>query len=148
MKTRHKKNQLGIIGWGLGGRWGIERYVYTIHRITGLSLLAYFLLHIFVTYARVMGKESWEATMAFLDHPVFKIGELLVFFAFCLHALNGLRLVLIEFGIAVGKPEEPIYPYRSSLNTQRPLLIGCMMVAGLFIVLGGYNFLRLTGLSQ
>jgi len=138
-------NRLGVAGWALGGRWGLERYAYTLHRITGLGILSYFLLHIFVTSTRVLGgREVWEAVMGFLHSPMFKIGEMLVYIAFCYHAFNGLRLVLIELGIMVGKPEEPIYPYKSSLNVQRPLLVVCMLLAGLFIVLGGYNFFKLT----
>ena len=51
--------------------------------------------------------------------------------------------VLIEFGIAVGKAERPIFPYRSSLNVQRKLMIGLMIVTGLLIALGGFEVLRL-----
>jgi succinate dehydrogenase / fumarate reductase cytochrome b subunit len=122
--------------------------MYTLHRITGLGILSYFLLHVLVTsLGRVLGKEAWEATMGFLHQPAFLFGEMLVYVAFCIHGLNGIRLVLIELGLLVGKPEEPIYPYRTSLNKQRPVLILCMIVAALFVVLGGYNFLRLTSLS-
>ena len=53
-------NHLGIKGWAIGGRWSFERYLYTLHRLTGLGILAYFLMHIFVTSARVFGPESWE----------------------------------------------------------------------------------------
>ena len=57
-------NRLGLWGWLGGGRWGIERYVYTLHRVTGLGILFYFILHILVTSMRVFGQEAWEATMA------------------------------------------------------------------------------------
>ncbi|MFH1760427.1 MAG: succinate dehydrogenase, cytochrome b556 subunit [bacterium] len=135
-------NRLGIKGWALGGRWGVERYLYTLHRITGLGILSYFLMHVLVTSSRFFGKEVWQAVMGFVDKPFFKFGELLVYFAFCVHAFNGIRLILIELGFAVGRPEEPIYPYRSSLNKQRPLMIVAMLAAGIFILLGGYNFLH------
>ncbi len=142
--TRKHGNNLGLLGWGIGGRWGVERYAYTLHRITGVGILLYFILHIFVTSSRILGKEAWEITMGFLHHPLFKFGEMLVYIAFCYHALNGVRLILIELGFSVGKPEEPVYPYRSSLNVQRPLLLLCMVAAGVFIILGGYNFIRLN----
>ncbi len=145
--TNHKMaaNRLGIIGWAFGGRWGMERYIYTLHRLTGLGLFFYFLIHIFVTSSRLFGKEVWESVMGVVNNPLFHFGELLVYIAFCFHALNGVRLVLIEFGFAVGKPEEPIYPYRSSLNTQRPLLIIVMLAAGVCILLGGVDILFLAG---
>jgi succinate dehydrogenase / fumarate reductase cytochrome b subunit len=132
-------NHLGIIGWVLGGRWGIERYLYIIHRITGLGLLIFFLLHIFESSLRIFGAQTWTRTMEIMEHPVFKVGEFLVIICFAFHALNGIRLILLELGVAVGKAEEPVYPYRSSLNTQRPLMLVVMVVCAIFIVIGGYD---------
>ena len=63
-----------------------------------------------------------------------------MFSAFAFHAVNGIRLVLVELGWAIGKPIEPIYPYRTSVHEQRPLAIGVMIVAGLLVVAGGFNF--------
>jgi succinate dehydrogenase / fumarate reductase cytochrome b subunit len=144
--TEHEKypNKLGFWGWLGGGRWGIERYLYTLHRITGLGILFYFLLHIFVTSSRVFGMDVWEKWMGFFGSPLFKIGEFLVYIAFAYHAINGIRLILIELGFAVGKAEEPVYPYRSSLNMQRPLMVIAMIVAAVLAVAGGYQFFGLS----
>ena len=144
--ANHKmvENRLGIMGWAFGGRWGMERYVYTLHRLTGLGLLFYLLIHIFVTSSRLLGKAAWESVMGIVNNPLFHVGELLVYVASCFHALNGLRLVLIELGFAVGKPEEPVYPYRSSLHTQRPLLIIIMIAVSVCILLGGFDILFLS----
>jgi len=133
-------NRLGIKGWFAGGRWGVERYLYILHRLSGLGLLTYFLLHILVTSSRAFGMESWQKAMAGVSGPVFKVGEFLVFAAFAFHALNGLRLVLIELGILTGPAEEPVYPYRSSLNVQRPFMIVMMILAAVIIAAGGYEF--------
>lgn len=78
--------------------------------------------------------------MGTVDAPIFVIGEFLVFVAFSFHALNGLRLVLIELGYLTGKAEEPIYPYRSSLNVQRPFMIVMMILTGVLVVMGGYQY--------
>src|SRR5512139_360508 len=96
-------NRLGIWGWLGGGHWGYERYLYTLHRLTGLGLLLYFLAHIFVTSSRAIGRTAWESAMKSVSGPIFTLGEYLVFAAFVFHALNGIRLVLVELGIAVGK---------------------------------------------
>jgi succinate dehydrogenase / fumarate reductase cytochrome b subunit len=111
-----------------------------LHRVTGLGLLAYFLLHIIVTATRALGQETWEATMASVAAPLFVFGEYLVFAAFAFHALNGIRLFLVELGIGVGKPIEPIYPYRTSLHVQRPLAIVMMVLAAILVVVGGLDF--------
>lgn len=136
-------NRLGLWGWLGGGRWGVERYAYILHRITGLGVLFYFLIHIFVTSMRARGVYLWVEG-AFFDQPVFKIGEFLVFAAFAYHALNGVRLILVELGFAVGRPFEPIYPYKTSLNVQRPLLIVMMILTLILVAVGGYEFLGLA----
>jgi succinate dehydrogenase / fumarate reductase cytochrome b subunit len=124
-----------------GGRWGLERYLYTLHRVTGLGILFYFLLHIVVTSSRALGQGPWESAMGAVTGPLFKLGEYLVFLAFAFHAANGLRLVLIELGVLTGKAEEPVYPYKSSLNVQRPFMIVMMVAAAALAGLGSWAFL-------
>jgi succinate dehydrogenase / fumarate reductase cytochrome b subunit len=133
-------NRLGVKGWVGGGRWGPERYLYTLHRLTGLGLVFYFLLHILVTSSRALGQEAWEAAMGRVTGPLFLVGEYLVFLAFAFHAVNGIRLILVELGFGVGKPIEPVYPYKTSLNVQRPLAVGTLLLAAVLAVLGGLDF--------
>ena len=132
-------NHLGMIGWLGGGRWGIERYLYIVHRLAGLGILLFFMFHIFESSLRVFGPRTWEAAMALMKHPFFEIGEFLVFTGFAFHALNGIRLILIELGFAVGKADVPTYPYRTSLNIQRPLMAIVMVLSAILIVAGGYD---------
>jgi len=145
LETKGRPNRLGVWGWLGGGRWGYERYMYALHRVTGVGLLVYFLLHIVVTSSRALGQASWEAAMGRVSGPIFVVGEFLVFAAFAFHAINGLRLVLIELGFAVGKPFEPVYPYRTSVDVQRPLSILAMVLAAIVVVLGGLDFFVLGG---
>ena len=141
MANKQFDNHLGIVGWLGGGRWGVERYLYILHRLTGLGLLLFFMMHIFASSVRMCGPESWAAAMKILKNPVLKLGEFCVFIMFAFHALNGIRLILIELGLAVGKAEEPIYPYKSSLNNQRPLMVIAMVLVAILIIAGGYNTL-------
>jgi succinate dehydrogenase / fumarate reductase cytochrome b subunit len=120
----------------------MERYAYILHRVTGLGILLYFLMHTVVTSLRATGIYLWVEG-AYFDKTIFKFGEFLVFAAFAFHAFNGIRLVLVELGFAVGKPIEPVYPYKTSLNVQRPLLILMMVLAAVFLAAGGYEFLGL-----
>lgn len=140
LKAKGHPNRLGIWGWLGGGRWGVDRYLYTLHRVTGLGLFSYFVLHIIVTSSRALGEESWAEAMANVAGPLFVVGEYLVFVAFAFHALNGVRLLLVELGFGVGPPIEPIYPYKTSLNFQRPLAVGAMVLAAILIIVGGLDF--------
>jgi succinate dehydrogenase / fumarate reductase cytochrome b subunit len=140
METRGHPNRLGIRGWVAGGRWGYERYLYVLHRLSGLGLLAYFVMHIFVTSARAFGPESWEQTMSVVSGPLFRLGEYMVFAAFAFHAVNGIRLAVIELGYAVGGPIEPVYPYATSVNHQRRLARAVLMIAAVVALWGGLDF--------
>lgn len=137
-------NKLGITGWAFKGRWGVDRYLYTLHRITGLGLLIYFLLHVFVTSSRVFGQDSWHEWMGFFAESWIGYGEYLIFLAFAFHACNGIRLVVLELLGGVGKPIEPIYPYKTSLDVQRPLMVIMMLLAFLLIIVGSYDFFIYT----
>ena len=144
MASRGHPNRLGIRGWAFGGRWGFERYLYTLHRLTGLGLLGYFVLHIFVTSSRALGPEWWDRAMGAVSGPLFTIGEYLVFAAFAFHAVNGIRLAIIELGYAVGKPIEPVYPYATSVGRQRRLARAVLMIAAVVALWGGLDFFVLA----
>ena len=137
-------NHLELLGWAVGGKWGIERYLYTLHRITGVGILLFFIIHIFASSGRVFGPESGKITMIVLQNPILKIGEAFVFIGFAFHALNGIRLILIELGFMVGKPEQPVYPYQSSLDVQRSLRTVVMIIAAILIVVGGIDIFFLA----
>ena len=133
-------NRLGLKGWIAGGRWGPDRYLYVLHRITGIGLLLYFLAHILVTSSRALGQDSWESAMGSVSGPLFVFGEYLVFLAFAFHAVNGVRLALAEVGIGTGAPIEPVYPYKTSLDAQRPWVITALLVVAVLALIGTLDF--------
>jgi succinate dehydrogenase / fumarate reductase, cytochrome b subunit len=134
------KNNLGIWGWVSGGRYGFDRYAYILHRLSGLGILAYFMMHIFVTGARLGGPQAWDTRMAFFANPLFKLGEFMVYLAFAYHAINGIRLVIVELGYMLGKPGLPAYPYSYSTMRQKPLLVVVMIIAAAIMIIGGADF--------
>ncbi len=116
-----RQNYLGAGGWVWGGKYKLERYLYLLHRVTGLGLILFVIVHLIMTTVfRIQGQDVWEATMAILHNPWFKFGEYLVVVAFVYHALNGLRLIIQELGFALGKPAPPIYPFKDALRKKRP----------------------------
>jgi succinate dehydrogenase cytochrome b subunit len=134
--SRPSPNHLGVKGWVYAGRYSIERYLYILHRVTGLGLVLYLLLHIIETGQRVGGPAHWGSLMALFNAPLFRILEYVVFVGFVFHALNGLRLHFTELGFFLGKPAQPIYPYPSSLNRHRPLTLVLMALAAVALILG------------
>jgi len=132
-QTQPRQNYLGAGGWVWAGNYKLERYLYILHRVTGLGMLLFVLFHMIeTTFFRIQGQGVWEATMALLQNPWFEAGIFLVAVAFVYHALNGLRLILQEFGFALGKPTPPIYPYKDTLRRKRPWVV--VMLALVIII--------------
>jgi succinate dehydrogenase / fumarate reductase, cytochrome b subunit len=134
------ENRLGLWGWLGGGRYGVDRYAYALHRLSGLGILAYFIMHIFVTGSRLGGPEQWDRAMAFFARPAFKVGEFLVYLAFAYHAINGIRLVFVELSCLIGKPGLPSYPYSYSALRQKPIVIIAMFITAILMIIGGADF--------
>ncbi len=130
-------NRLGLKGWAYAGRYSIERYLYLGHRLSGLGLLAYMVLHIVETANRIRGEQAWAGLMALFASPPFKVIEYLLFLMAVFHAMNGIRLIFVELGFFLGKPTEPVYPYSTSVLRHRPLTYIIMILAGLIMILGG-----------
>lgn len=142
--TNTHPGRIGVLGWLRGGRHGIEGYLYALHRVSGVVLMLFLVAHVVVTSSRLLGQEAWEQVMALTHSPVAALFEYLVYAAFAFHALNGVRLIHIELGLAVGQPDEPVYPYKGSIHKQRKLMIISMVIAGLLIALGGFDLLAFT----
>jgi succinate dehydrogenase / fumarate reductase cytochrome b subunit len=105
-------------------------------------MLLFIMFHLIVTtFFRIQGQDIWEATMALLRNPWFKFGEYLVAVAFVYHALNGLRLILQEFGFALGKPTPPIYPYKDALRKKRPWTLAMVAVIVILALVFLFDFI-------
>ncbi len=141
-RIQPRQNYLGATGWLWAGNYKIERYLYILHRITGLGILLFLLLHLIMTTVfRIQGQDVWEATMRLLHNPWFKIGEYLVAVAFVYHGLNGLRLIIQELGFALGRPTPPIYPYRDSLRKKRPWTMLIIAIIVILALVFFYDFI-------
>lgn len=141
-RIQPRQNYLGATGWLWAGNYKLERYLYILHRITGLGILLFLLLHLIMTTVfRIQGQDIWEATMRLLHNPWFKIGEYLVAVAFVYHGLNGLRLIIQELGFALGRPAPPIYPYRDSLRKKRPWTMVIIAIIVILALVFFYDFI-------
>jgi len=139
ISAKTRPNNLGLAGWVYGGRYGIERYLYTLQRITGLGVLFYLLLHLVVT-AQKLDPTRWDFVMNLVSRGFLPIGEFLVFAAAVFHALNGVRLILTEFGFLMSKPSRPVYPFTLAARKQRPVVYLVFLVTFVIVTYGAYEF--------
>ncbi len=136
-KRNTMENYLGIKGWVWAGWYRLERYLYTLQRLSGLGILFYLAMHLIVNGFRLAGAEGWEGVMSLFRSPGFKVGEYLVIAAAIFHGLNGIRLILQELGFLLARPKPPVYPYRDSLRRRRPIVLamGALVIVFLLVVL-------------
>jgi succinate dehydrogenase / fumarate reductase, cytochrome b subunit len=78
-------------------RGGSGHWSYIFHRLTGIGVLVFLLIHILDTALIVLGPELYNKAIALYRHPVFRVSEIGLFAAVLYHALNGVRIILVDF---------------------------------------------------
>lgn len=136
-----RMNDLGIKGWFYAGRYGLQRVAYILQRITGIAIILYMLIHLVVTAQKNQGAEAWNQAMEAVK-PLH-LGEYFLFLAILLHAINGIRLVWVELGLALGRPIKNVYPYQTCLDRNRVFFLVCMVIIGVLAVVGTMDFFSL-----
>jgi succinate dehydrogenase / fumarate reductase cytochrome b subunit len=134
---RPHSNRRGVIGWFDSRHLNLERYLYSMHRLAGLVLVGYLFVHVFTTSTRLRGPAPWDAFLFTIENPLIYAGEWLLVAAVAFHGLNGIRLILAELGLSIGKPQRPIYPYRAkSITGRQRYLIWFLMIVGGILLIG------------
>ncbi len=77
------------------GREGMWSWV--LHRITGTAIFFFLLVHILDTTLIRLSPEAYDAVIGTYKTPIMGLGEAALVAAIGLHALNGLRIILIDF---------------------------------------------------
>ncbi|MHB0886509.1 MAG: succinate dehydrogenase, cytochrome b556 subunit [Bacillota bacterium] len=76
-------------------------YAWLFHRITGLALVFYIILHIFVIASVNFGGGSFDATMRLLTSKPFVLIDLTLVAVVLYHSLNGLRIIFFDLGYGI-----------------------------------------------
>lgn len=77
------------------GREGMWSWV--LHRITGVAIYFFLLVHILDTSIVRISPEAYNAVINSYKQPIMGVGEFFLVVAIGYHALNGLRIILIDF---------------------------------------------------
>ncbi len=100
---------IGAIRW-FDPRWRkIGTWAFSLNRITALGLTLYLTLHLVVLGQLAQGPQAYDGFLALLKNPLILFGEFLVVAAGVIHGLNGLRIGLTSFGIAVPYQKQLFY---------------------------------------
>ena len=114
------------------GQYGMWSWV--AHRITGVAIFFFLLVHVLDTALVRVSPEAYNAVMATYKNPIMGLGEAGLVAAIVYHAFNGLRIILIDF-------------WKGGTNNQKGLLWGVIalwvivmipfLIRHLSIVFGG-----------
>jgi succinate dehydrogenase / fumarate reductase cytochrome b subunit len=80
----------------LSYRGGQGHWAYVLHRLSGLGILAFLAAHVVDTALIGWGPEVYNKAIALYRHPFFRVNEVVLFAAVLYHALNGVRVVLVD----------------------------------------------------
>ena len=77
-------------------RGGSGQWSWVLHRITGVGVLLFLCLHILDTSLIVLGPDHYNTIIRLYRHPVFRVMEVGLVASVLFHALNGIRIILID----------------------------------------------------
>ena len=80
------------------GRSG--HYSWVAHRISGLAILFFLIMHVWDTANTHFYPELYAWSVELFKYPLFAVGEIALMAAVLYHAFNGIRITLLDF-----KPE-------------------------------------------
>jgi succinate dehydrogenase / fumarate reductase cytochrome b subunit len=75
----------------------IGNFTYLFHRITGIGLVVYLLMHTYVLSSAISGKEDFSKRMGLVQNPFFAFLEIILVAGVFFHMLNGLRISICDF---------------------------------------------------
>ncbi len=113
------------------GRSG--HYSWIAHRLSGLAILSFLVLHVWDTANVHFWPEFYAWSIAVFKVPFFAVGEIGIMSAVLYHAFNGIRITILDF-----KPEWWMYQDKSALAVWI-LFFVVFTPIGIFMFMGVIN---------
>ncbi|MET0861885.1 MAG: succinate dehydrogenase, cytochrome b556 subunit [Microbacterium sp.] len=82
----------GTLYRGSEGMWS-----WVLHRITGVAIFFFLLVHVLDTSLIRVSPEAYNAVMSTYKNPIMGLGEVVLVAAIAYHAFNGLRIIAVDF---------------------------------------------------
>lgn len=70
---------------------------FVLRRFTGVALVLYLFLHMWVIGSALGGAETFDARLNLVQTPLFKLLEIALLAAVVYHAFDGLRLLIVHY---------------------------------------------------
>ena len=90
--TSRRRSEFSTLYRGREGQWS-----WIAHRVTGVGILLFLFAHIVDTALVGWGPDAYNRVVSVYHHPIVQIMELGLVGAVIYHALNGIRIMIIDF---------------------------------------------------
>lgn len=70
---------------------------FALRRFTGVALVLYLFIHMWVIGSVLGGPESFDARMAMVQGPLFTFLEVMLLAAIVYHTVDGIRLLIVHY---------------------------------------------------
>lgn len=116
------------IYWGDAGQ-----YAWVLHRATGIGVVFFLLVHIVDIALIGLGRDIYNETVEFYATPFLIPMEIALVGAVIYHALNGIRIILIDFWRVGGtRYERPLFYAMFALTILLTIPSGILIIAHAF----------------
>lgn len=90
--VKQKSRPGGTLYRGNEGMWS-----WVLHRITGVAIFFFLLVHVLDTALIRVSPEAYNAVMGTYKTPIMGLGEAALVAAIVFHAYNGIRIILVDY---------------------------------------------------
>lgn len=90
-------------------RGGEGMWSWVLHRITGVAIFFFLLVHVLDTALIRVSPEAYNAVMGTYKNPIMGLGEVALVGAIVFHAFNGLRIILVDYWAKGTKYQRPMF---------------------------------------
>jgi succinate dehydrogenase / fumarate reductase, cytochrome b subunit len=111
-------------------RGAIGQWSWVLHRLTGLGVVFFLFLHVIDTSWAVFYPEKYVEAIAIYQSPLFTVGEFALVAAVVYHAINGLRISILD-----NRPSMWRYQQRAAIYV---LGISILILIPVFILMFGH----------
>jgi succinate dehydrogenase / fumarate reductase cytochrome b subunit len=101
---------------------------FVLRRFTGMALVLYLFMHILVIGSATQGAAAFDATLAVVQSPPFKIMEIALLAAVAYHAFDGVRLLIVH--------------YFNVIDYRKSMFYAAFAMAAFFTAIGGLLILQ------
>lgn len=113
----------------LSYRGGQGHWAFILHRLSGIGILVFLVAHVVDTALLGWGPEVYDRVISIYRHPFFRVNEVLLVAAVLYHALNGVRVFIVD--LVPGSTRH----HKKLLAAETLIFFGLMIPAGVWMLM-------------